>query len=98
MQPYPFLIAAVSKENSIGGGDIKLTASAGIVLGFWKGIYGLIIGLILLIFFLYYIKNYSGNQKKQVARNLSMPLAPFLGIGFLIMYFYKLGGRSYGIF
>ena len=31
-----FLIAAVLKENSIGGGDIKLTASAGIVLGFGR--------------------------------------------------------------
>lgn len=36
----PFLIAAVLVENSIGGGDIKLTAAIGIVLGFWKGIYG----------------------------------------------------------
>lgn len=83
----PFLIAAVSKENSIGGGDIKLTASAGIVLGFWKGIYGLIIGLILLIFFYIILRIIAVIRKKQVARNLSMPLAPFLGIGFLIMYF-----------
>ena len=30
----PFLIAAMFKENSIGGGDIKLTASVGFALGF----------------------------------------------------------------
>ena len=83
----PLLIAAVLKENSIGGGDIKLTASASIVLGFWKGIYGLIIGLTLLILFYIILRISSIIKKKQVAKNLSMPLAPFLGIGFLIMYF-----------
>ena len=83
----PFLIAAILRENGIGGGDIKLTASAGFVLGFWKGIYGLIIGLTLLILFYIILRISSIIRKKQVAKNLSMPLAPFLGIGFLIMYF-----------
>ena len=83
----PFLIAAMFKEKSIGGGDIKLTATVGFVLGFWKGIYGLIIGLTLLILFYIMVRISSIIRKKQVAKNLSMPLAPFLGIGFLIMYF-----------
>lgn len=83
----PFLIAAMLKEKSIGGGDIKLTATVGFVLGFWKGIYGLIIGLTLLILFYIMVKISSIIRKKQVVKNLSMPLAPFLGIGFLIMYF-----------
>ncbi len=83
----PFLIAAMFKENSIGGGDIKLTASVGFALGFWKGIYGLIIGLTILIFFYIMVRISSIIRRKQVAKNLSMPLAPFLGIGFLIMYF-----------
>ena len=83
----PFLIAAILKENSIGGGDIKLTASAGLVLGFWKGIYGLIIGLSLMILFYIMLRIVAVIRKKQVARNLPMPLAPFLGIGFLIIYF-----------
>lgn len=83
----PFLIAAVLVENSIGGGDIKLTAAAGIVLGFWKGIYGLIIGLSLLVLFYFLLVLKSKITKRQVARNLPMPLAPFLGIGFLIIYF-----------
>src|SRR5690625_1824868 len=74
----PFLIAAVWKENSIGGGDIKLTASVGIVLGFWKGIYGLIIGLTLLILFYIMLRITAVIRGQQVARNLSMPLAPFL--------------------
>ncbi|KXL53574.1 MAG: prepilin peptidase [Clostridium argentinense] len=83
----PFLIAAMFKEKSIGGGDIKLTATVGFVLGFWKGIYGLIIGLTLLILFYIMLRILLIIRKKQVAKNLSMPLAPFLGIGFLIMYF-----------
>jgi len=83
----PFLIAAMLKENSIGGGDIKLTASVGFVLGFWKGIYGLIIGLTLLVVLYIMIRISSIIRKKQEAKDLSMPLAPFLGIGFLIMYF-----------
>ena len=83
----PFLIGAVLVENSIGGGDIKLTASIGIVLGFWKGIYGLMIGLSLLVLFYFLIVLKSKVMKKQVARNLPMPLAPFLGIGFMIIYF-----------
>ena len=83
----PFLIAAMLKEKSIGGGDIKLTATVGFILGFWKGIYGLIIGLTLLILFYIILRISSIIRKKQVAKNLSMPLAPFLGIGFLIMYF-----------
>ncbi|WP_281420501.1 prepilin peptidase [Tissierella simiarum] len=83
----PFLLGAVLKENSIGGGDIKVTASAGIVLGFWRGIYGLIIGLSLLVLFYLFLVLISEIKKKQVARNLPMPLAPFLGLGFMIIYF-----------
>ena len=83
----PLLIAAMLVENSIGGGDIKLTASAGMVLGFWKGIYGLILGLSFLVLFYLLIVLKSKVMKEQVARNLPMPLAPFLGLGFMIMYF-----------
>lgn len=82
----PFLISAVLVENSIGGGDIKLAAAVGIVLGFWKGIYGLIIGLSLLVLFYFLLVLISKTMKRQVARNLPMPLAPFLGIGFMIIY------------
>jgi leader peptidase (prepilin peptidase)/N-methyltransferase len=83
----PFLIAALVVEDSIGGGDIKLTTSAGMVLGFWKGIYGLILGLSFLVLFYLLLVLGSKIRKRQVARNLSLPLAPFLGIGFMIIYF-----------
>ena len=87
MIALPFLLGAILKENSIGGGDIKLSASAGIVLGFWRGTYGLIMGLSLLVLFYYSLILISKIKKKQVARNISMPLAPFLGIGFMMTYF-----------
>ena len=74
-------------EGSIGGGDIKLAGSAGMVLGFWKGIYGLILGLSFLVLFYLLLILGSKKRKRQVARNLSLPLAPFLGIGFMIIYF-----------
>ncbi len=83
----PFLIAAVLVEGSIGGGDIKLTGSIGMVLGFWKGIYGLILGLSFLVLFYLLLILGSKIRKRQVVRNLSLPLAPFLGMGFMIIYF-----------
>ena len=89
----PLLIAAMCKEDSIGGGDIKLVAVSGIVLGFLKGMYGLMIGLSFLTVFyvLYVVVRKIG--RKQVAKDLYLPLAPFLGLGFIIIYFLTLGGR-----
>ncbi len=83
----PFLIAAILKENSIGGGDIKLTAALGISFGYWNGIYGLILSLTLILLFYVVLKLLLRIRKKQVPKNLSMPLAPFLGIGFITIYF-----------
>jgi len=83
----PFLIAAMIKENSIAGGDIKLTAAVGVVLGFRRGMYGLMIGLTLLVLFYIILVIVARIRRKQVAKDLSMPLAPFLGIGFMIIYF-----------
>ena len=37
----PLLIAALIRPECMGGGDIKLTAAAGFVLGFWRGIWGM---------------------------------------------------------
>ena len=43
--PLPFFIAALRKENSIGGGDVKLMAACGFVLGVKLGFAALILGL-----------------------------------------------------
>lgn len=83
----PLLIAAINKKDSIGGGDIKLTAAAGLVLGFWGGIAGLIIGLVAMLLF-YAVKVLVGWLQKDKSRErneraLLLPMAPFLSIGFI---------------
>ena len=53
----PLLIAALCKPEGIGGGDIKLTAAAGMVLGFGGCTSGLLLGLTASLFF-YLINNW----------------------------------------
>lgn len=88
----PLLIIAVwIAPNRLGGGDIKFTGAVGLVLGLQETNLGIIIGLTLqvLVFMAY---AFYKKMKKQEAKNLSMPLAPCLSIGFLAVYFMKLGG------
>ena len=47
----PLLIAALIQPECMGGGDIKLTAAAGFVLGFWQGFWGLALGLLLAVLY-----------------------------------------------
>ena len=51
----PLLIAALIRPECMGGGDIKLTAAAGFVLGFWRGIWGMALGLLLAVFLHRYV-------------------------------------------
>lgn len=62
----PLLIAALYKPDSIGGGDIKLTATAGIVLGFWGCTAGLTLGLMASLFFI------SGPKPSEGSANWSL--------------------------
>lgn len=66
----PILLSATLRGGGIGGGDIKLTASSGFVLGFPCGLVGLTVGLMLLT----YHFMCRGASK-------SYPLAPFLTFG-----------------
>ncbi|WP_206458325.1 prepilin peptidase [Anaerovorax sp. IOR16] len=88
-----WVCAAFICPNMLGGGDIKLTAAVSLVLGFTATAYGIIIGFTLELICFSVIKH----QKKlseQEAKNYSMPLAPFLSIGFLTTCFINLGGLS----
>ena len=83
----PLFIAALCKQGSIGGGDIKLTAAAGFVLGFENGVAGLVIGLAAMLIYHVITKiiaRLRSAEKKTVP--LSLPMAPFLSIGFAITY------------
>ena len=79
-----FLIAALL-FGGMDGGDIKLMAAAGLVLGFSKSMAAAVIGLTALLVF------HAGNALIQKLRGRaaqkSYPLAPFLSIGCLAAYF-----------
>lgn len=92
----PLFIAARLKEGGMGGGDIKLTASAGFVLGFPLGMSGLIFGLSAVL--LYHLIILSIQKLKHInaptAGETLLPLAPFLSAGFLASYLLKFGGLT----
>jgi leader peptidase (prepilin peptidase)/N-methyltransferase len=71
----PFLIVAM-KTNQLGGGDVKFIFSNSMLLGFWKGYIGILIGLAAIII-IYLVKWRKENNKRRV-----IPMAPFLSIGF----------------
>ena len=84
----PLLIAALIQPECMGGGDIKLTAAAGFVLGFWWGLWGMALGLLLAV--LYFcaaklFKRLTHHTPSAMART-ALPLGPFLSIGFTVLY------------
>ena len=87
----PLLIAALIKEGGIGGGDIKLTAASGFVLGLPAGIAGLIFALSMVLFGHLSLRVACKIKRKKpsVAKETAFPLAPFLGIGFMIAAIFK---------
>lgn len=90
----PLLIAALCKEGSVGGGDIKLTAAAGIATGLSTAILGLILSLIASI--VYYLIHQMVRKLQRVpvqpAKHTTLPMAPFLCFGFLTAHFMNIGG------
>ncbi len=90
----PLLTAALCKPEGIGGGDIKLTAAAGIVLGFWGCTAGLIFGLTasLLFYLLVQTVRRLRRLESQKASQAALPMAPFLSLGFFIVTIMKIGG------
>ena len=82
--PLPFFIMAYVKENSIGGGDVKLMAACGFFLGATYGMIASIVGLLLavLVHGSYYIV-------KRIDRKKSFPLGVYLGIGSFIALIMK---------
>lgn len=73
-------VCALFSKNRLGGADVKITAASVFVLGMWNGIAGLVIGLILSVIVTPII-----NRKKKL-KEMSLPLVPYLSIGFMTMY------------
>lgn len=88
----PFLVVACIYPEKMGGGDIKFVAATGLVLGLQATNYGVIIGLSVLVIAYLFYRAFKIATKKQGTKNFSMPLAPFLSLGFLVVYFMKFGG------
>ena len=90
----PLLIAALVKEGGMGGGDIKLTAAAGFVLGLPAGTVGLILGLTAVLGYDLFCKGIQKLKKTEApaAEGRVLPLAPFLSAGFIAAHIMNLGG------
>ncbi|WP_270809969.1 prepilin peptidase [Hungatella effluvii] len=86
----PFLIAAL--KGGMGGGDVKLAASCGLVVGLPGALFGCILGLVfMLLFWLFYkliMFFFHGKAPK------AFPMAPFVSIGMLIPYVLGQGGMT----
>jgi len=85
----PLLLAALL-WGGMGGGDIKLMAATGIVLGFTGGIAAMIIGLTAML--LFYAVYAIGQRLRRRECPKAYPLTPFLSIGCIAVYFMNTGG------
>lgn len=84
----PYLLAAIITNGRIGGGDIKLMAASGFVLGPVGALLQSVLGLSLVLFFAVGLAIRGGIAK---TAKTPLPLAPFLSAGgslaFLLLYF-----------
>jgi leader peptidase (prepilin peptidase)/N-methyltransferase len=80
----PFLLAAVFL-GGVGGGDIKLMAACGLVLGLPKGLLAAMAGLSLLLIYVVIYRIVCKVQRRGAKK--AFPLAPFLSAGCLLAYF-----------
>lgn len=80
----PFLLAAVF-FGGMGGGDIKLMAACGLVLGLPKGLLAAMSGLSLLLIYVAIYRIVCRVQRREAKK--AFPLAPFLSAGCLLAYF-----------
>lgn len=94
----PLLIGALLAEyrqiGGIGGGDIKLAAACGFVLGIPAGTAGLILGLTAFCASYVALKAFCKIRKfsQPSAEQTALPMAPFLSAGFITVYFMNFGG------
>lgn len=88
------LLADYANAGGIGGGDVKFSAACGVVLGIPVGTTGLCLGLS--SFLLGYCVFVIFCKRRQLplpsSALIAMPMAPFLSVGFIAVYFLDLGG------
>lgn len=90
--PYLIVAMAGSGPDGIGGGDIKLAASMGLVLGLPAGLAASAIGLS--AFTVYGLVCSGIRRLKRRKGKAAYPAGPFLAAGAAIAYFMEAGGRG----
>ena len=71
----------INPGRPIGGADIKISTAMAFLLGAWKGIFALVVGLLLAI-----VTTAVTNKVKNQDQKASFPLVPYLWIGATIAY------------
>lgn len=79
----PFLLASIYC-GGIGGGDIKLTAASGLVMGLKGAMAGTVLGLSAML--LFHLLQKIFQRPKGTEKEAAYPLVPFLSVGFLVIY------------
>lgn len=72
------LLAVLITKSSIGGADIKMAAACSFMLGFERGVIGLVFGTLLAVVV---------NLLKSKDRKKGFPMIPYLAVGYAAVYF-----------
>ena len=91
MLPYRGIALRRKGENRIGGGDVKLAGSTGLVLGLPAALTASILGLS--AFVLYGTGMHVRRRMQGKVGDVPLPLGPFLAAGCILAYFMKMGGQ-----
>ena len=73
----------ILKKDGLGGGDVKLMAVCGLLLGLANTVFVIIVGSITACLLLLFLKRVKGYEKYK-----EYPFAPFLTIGMLLALFF----------
>lgn len=88
--PYLVIALLFNGMDGMGGGDIKLAAATGIVLGLPASLTMSIIGLV--SFTIYATVHTVIRQRHGKVETIGFPVGPFLAFGAVAAYFMKMGG------
>lgn len=82
-----FIIAAITQERSIGGGDVKLFAMLGLAVGWEPFLMIFILSHVIAAFYILFLKLI---RWKHVTGKSEFPFAPFILIATILTSFYNL--------
>ncbi len=90
MVPYLLVALCGKQDDGIGGGDVKLAGSTGLVLGLPASLTASMIGLA--GFIVYGTGILAFRRLHGKTENSPFPVGPFLAVGCACAYFMKMGG------